>query len=202
MPLFKKSLAEKFVPKTVKFSKLYRSATQGGKLGGNILTDVKSSLRKSGYTDSQISKIITADQAVPVKQMKEIAGLLHKEKIFGFENDPDRAVKKFLNQERVKAQSIAHIRKEHILEAAEENLATMGTTSLNQRAIGPNSVKPGQASVLSRRHGVTAAYSISDQANASKTGSLLSRSGTTAIARPGVGQSGSIGLKSASKPKY
>jgi len=199
---FKQSPSERFTPKTIKFSKLYRSMTRGGKLGENILVDVKSSLRRSGYTDLQIANIITHDKPVPVKNMKEIVLTLNQAKIFGFEKDPVRAVKRYLNQERVKAQSIAHIRKEHILEAGAENLATAGTTSLNQKAIGPNNAKAGQASVLSRRHNINAAYSIAPNAGLEKTGSLIERSGSPAISRPGVGKSGSIGKGITIKPKF
>ncbi|MFA6526102.1 MAG: hypothetical protein WCT26_01660 [Candidatus Buchananbacteria bacterium] len=202
MPLFKKSAAEKFTPKKIQFSKYYKSTTQGGKLGDNILMDVKSSLRRSGYTDAQIARMITADEPLPVDKMKQIVSTLNKDRVYGFEKDPDQSVKKYLNKERVKAQTIAHIRKEHILEAAEENLASAGTTSLNQRAIGPNSSKAGQASVLSRRRGTAAAYSISGKSESTRTSSLTSRTGFTSISRPGVGKAGSIGGGISIKPKF
>lgn len=198
---FKKSAAERFTPKTIQFSKLYRSATQGGKLGDNILIDVKSTLKKSGYTDSQIARMITADKPLPVSQMSDIVAKLNQAKIFGFEKDPARTVKTYLNKERVKAQNIAGIRKEHILEAAEENLANVGTTSLNQRAIGPNSAKPGQASPPSKP-AKRASYSISDKSALQKMSSLTNRSGSTSIPRPGVGNAGSIGGGITIKPKF
>ena len=201
-PLFKPSQAEIFTPKTIQFSKLYKHMTQGGKLGDNVLINVKASLRRSGYTDDQIARIITHDKPVASSQMKQIATALNQARIFGFEKDPDLAVKRYLNKERVKAQSIARIRKEHILETAEENLAALGTTSLNRKAIGPNNAKAGEASVLSRRRGSSAAYSLSGRSSYEKTGSLTQRSGGTAISRPGVGRSGSSGSGVSIKPKF
>lgn len=198
---FKPSQSAKFTPTKIKFADFYKSATQGGKLGGNVLTTVKETMRKAGYTDVQIAKMITANEALPVARIKEIATHLSRGKVYGFDQDPDRAVKKFLNQERVKAQSIAAIRKEHILEAAEENLTDVGTTSLNQKAIGPNSYKQGQPSILSRKRESSAVYSISNRSGSTKTESFNSRSGSTSITRPGVGGGGSSGGISI-KPKF
>lgn len=170
-------------------------------MGDNILVNVKSALRRSGYTDSQIAEIITADKPAPVKQMKAIAETLSQKKVFGFEKNQERAIKKYLDRERVKAQSIAGIRKEHVLEAAEENLAKAGATSLNQKAIGPNSAAAGQASVLARRRGSAASYSLSGKSNDKKIESFNARSGSASIPRPGIGQTGSAGGISL-KPKF
>jgi len=202
LPFIKQSAIERFTPKQIRFSKLYKSNTKGGKLGDNILIDVKSNLRKSGFSDAEISRIITADKPAAVNRMKEVAGILSKAKIFGFENDPERDVKRFLNAERVKAQNIARIRKEQILEAAEENLAKAGTTSLNRKAIGPNSSKTGEASVMARRRNPSAAYSISDKSEVKKITSFGTRPSSGAIARPGMGGSGSTGGSVFIKPKF
>lgn len=91
---FKPSQSAKFTPTKIKFADFYKSATQGGKLGGNVLTTVKETMRKAGYTDVQIAKMITANEALPVARIKEIATHLSRGKVYGFDQDPDRAVKK------------------------------------------------------------------------------------------------------------
>lgn len=170
-------------------------------MGDNILVDVKTALAKSGYTDEQISRMITADAPVPVSRMKAIANTLSRERIYGFERDQNFAIQKYLDKEKVKRQNIARIKQEHILEATEENLAVLGTTSLNQKAIGPNTAKPGAASVLARRNR-TPAYSILNKSGNKKTGSLIDRSGNTSISRPGMGMAGATSGRINIKPKF
>jgi len=184
--IFQPTLAERFTPKEVKFSQLYKNNTQGGKLNKNILASAKTALRRSGYNAAQISKIITTDQPIPVKQLKQAAQVLNQAKIYGFEKDQDRAVKTLVNRERVKTQSIAGIRKEQIWEAAAANLAKLGTTSLNQRAIGPNTAQTDKSPINSKSR-QTAARSLSEKSGAAKTTSLIARTGNTSIVRPGSG---------------
>lgn len=201
MPLFKKSLAEKFTPTKIKLTDFYQSSNKGVKINDNVLSKAKTVLRSSGYTDSQIAKLVTANKPILISQAKDIIEKLNRGKVYGFERDPQRALKTFLNKERVKFQTIAGIRKEHIIEAAEENLSKVGTTSLNQRAIGPNSNKFEEGSVLSRRNNNSAIRSFGGK-NLTKTASLTSRPSTTTISRPGIGSGGSISRGITIKPKF
>ena len=138
MPLFKQSAAERFTPKEIKFSKLYQTNVKSRRaVGDSVLWQTKQALKKAGYDDKTISEVITQDKPASVSQMKEIATILNKSKIYGFEKDPVYAIKNYLNKERVKAQSIARIRREHILEMSEQELGGASVTTLNQKATGP-----------------------------------------------------------------
>jgi len=174
MSLFNKkpTATERFTPKTVKFSKLYQFNTEGGKFGGSLILQAGEALKKSGFTDSQIRDIIYKDKPVGVSDIKRIASIMNREKIYGFEKDPDYAVKKYLNKERVKAQSIAGIRKEHILEADNEDLTNYGVTSLNKQGVSPNAPKPGESSILYRRKESRAMRSLSGKNSSTPTSSL------------------------------
>lgn len=177
MPLFnsRPSATERFTPKTVKFSKLYRFNTEGGKFGGSLILQAGEALKKSGFTDDQIRDIIYKDKPVSVSDIKRIAGIMNRERIYGFEKDPDYAVKKYLNKERVKAQSIAGIRKEHILEAGTEDLANYGVTSLNKQGVSPNAPKPGESSILARKRSSQTVRSLSGKSGSSPISSLRGR---------------------------
>lgn len=202
MSLFNKkpTAVEKFTPKTVKLSKLYQFNTEGGKFDGSLIPNTDKALRKSGFTDSQIRNIIYKDQPVSVSDIKRIAGVLNKEKIYGFEKDPEYAIKRYLNKERVKAQSIASIRKEHILEAGMEDLDNYGVTSLNKRGISPNAPKPGESSILSRQRSSRAVTSISGKSSTPPTSSLRSRqtSGSLSPLSQGKKPAGGISFR----PKF
>ncbi|MFA5124441.1 MAG: hypothetical protein WC473_01255 [Patescibacteria group bacterium] len=139
MPFLQQSQAQKYTPKEIKFSKLYQTNIKSRRaVGESVLWKTKEALRNTGYDDPTIGKIITQDKPVSVSQMKEIAAVLNRAGVYGFEKNPSFAVKEYLNKERVKAQSIARVRREHILEMSEEELSKTGLTSLNQKAIGPH----------------------------------------------------------------
>lgn len=185
MPLFKPSQAERFTPTEIKFSKLYKTNVKSGRrVGESVLWQTKQALKTAGYDDSSISKIITEDKPVSVSQMKEIATILNKAKVYGFEKSPEFAVKEYLNKERVKAQSIARIRREHILEMSEQELGGPGVTSLNQKGTGPNAgekpemLRPRQEKATSLTTSGRVAFSLSSKAGgggflSGKTGSPL-----------------------------
>ncbi|MFA6593764.1 MAG: hypothetical protein WCT16_00755 [Candidatus Buchananbacteria bacterium] len=150
MPLLQQSQAQKYTPKEIKFSKLYQTNVKSRQaVGESVLWKTKEALRSAGYDDSAIGKIITQDQPVPVSKMKEIAVILNRAGVYGFEKNPAFIVKEYLTKERVKAQSIARIRREHVLEMSEEDLNKAGVISLNQKGIGPNAGK--KPSLLQRR---------------------------------------------------
>ena len=175
-PLFKQSLSQKFVPKTIKFSKLYQRNVDSKKTPGtSTLNNTKNALRQAGYTDSQILQIITKDTPVPVKQMREVAAILNKAQVYGFEKDPDFAVKQFLNKERIKAQNIAEIRREHILEMADEELEkNPATSSISQAGKGPN--MPGNKKITtSFNNKAKTSSSLSDKAGSKKIQSFTDK---------------------------
>lgn len=199
--LSKPSQKERFTPTTIKLAEFYKSSNKGIKLHDDVLIKVKDTLRKAGYSDLQIAQEITANKPVSIGRAKEIIGKLNEAGIFGFERAPDKSIKAYLNKERVKAQTIASIRKEHILEAAEENLAKIGTTSLNQKAIGPNNDQGRPASLFARRRHGSAVTSLTGK-ELTKTSSFTSKTGATNINRPGIGSGGSSGRGITIKPKF
>lgn len=199
--LSKPSLKERFTPTTIKLAEFYKSSNKGIKLQDNVLNKIKDTLRKSGISDAQIAQEITGNKPMSIGRAKEIIGKLNEAKIYGFERAPEKSIKTYLNKERVKAQTIASIRKEHILEAAEENLAKVGTTSLNQKAIGPSNSQGRPASIFGRRRHSSAVTSLTGK-ELTKTSSFTSKTGATNINRPGIGSGGSSGRGITIKPKF
>jgi len=197
----KPSLKERFTPKTIRLAKFYKSSNKGIKLQDHILDKIKYTLRKSGFSDEQIAKEITGNKPLSIGRAKEIIGKLNEAGIYGFERAADKSIKTYLNKERIKAQTIAGIRKKHILEAAEENLTKLGTTSLNQRAIGPNNSQGRPASIFGRRRHGSAVTSLAGKA-LTKTSSFTSKPAATNINRPGIGSGGSSGGGISIKPKF
>jgi len=120
MPMFGGNPAQSFVPKTVKFEQLYKTASKGQKLGASVLGQTKTALSKAGYEDKKISEIITKNTAVSIKDMKKVAEALNNAGVYGFKQSPTATINQYVAKERVKAQSIARIRKEHIKEAYNE----------------------------------------------------------------------------------
>lgn len=113
---------QRFAPKNIKFSNLYKFGTKGQSLSGSVLNQAKDALAKAGYDQDKITKIITKDTAVTSKQMAEIASHLNKSGVYGFHQSSKNLIQGYMNKERVKAQSIAMIRKEHIMEARQEDI--------------------------------------------------------------------------------
>ncbi|MFA6227877.1 MAG: hypothetical protein WC668_01690 [Patescibacteria group bacterium] len=189
MPFIQQSQAQKYTPKEIKFSKLYQANIKSRRaVGESVLWKTKEALRNAGYDDPAISKIITQDKPIPVSQMKEIAAVLNRAGVYGFEKNPTFAVKEYLNKERVKAQSIARVRREHILEMSEEDLGQAGVSSLNQKALGPHAGE--KPSFLQRQ-----------QAKAtSLTGSR--RIASSLSGKAGGGGFVSAGIPSSLKPKF
>lgn len=171
MPLFAPSQAQKFTPKEIKFSQLYKTGTGGGKPGYSVMSRAKEALAKAGYDEKKISQMITGDAKISVSQMKEVASLMNKSGIYGFQKSPSYLVQQFLTKERVKAQNIARIRREHIAEASQEDLGSYGTTSLNPQGRSPNTVK---ASSENKRSPIR---SLSGNSSSGAASSLSSRSG-------------------------
>ena len=142
------SPVQKFTPKTISFSQLYKTGTGSKKVGSSVLNKAKEVLAKAGYEDKKISQIITNDAKIPVKQMKEIAILMNKAKVYGFQKTPQYLIQQLLTKERVKAQNIARIKREHILEAIQEDLGSNNSTVslINPRAKNLNTTKPNNKS--------------------------------------------------------
>jgi hypothetical protein len=139
MPLFQQSLKQKFTPKSAKLINVYKSATGGKTMGASTVASAAKALQRAGFDEKKIRQVLYTNQELSVSEMKNVASALNKAGVYGFTKDPKRTVEQYLNKERVKAQSIAQIRKEHILEASQEELTSYGTTSLNQKGVGPNS---------------------------------------------------------------
>lgn len=201
--LFQKKLTlkEKYTPKVIQISKLYTANTKGGRISGHDIDRISRALKKSGFSDTDIRNTIYKDKPVTVVRMKEISEILNRNRVYGFEKSPETAIKAFLNKERVKAQTIAGIRKEHILEAAEENETSYGTTSLNPKGVSPNAPKPGEGSILRRRGQATnAVRSLSGKAGAQTVSSLSDRPKTNTLSPlRSTGKGGGI---ISSRPKF
>jgi hypothetical protein len=202
-PLFQKTEREKYTPTEIKFSKLYQKNVGNKKaLGDSVLISAKNALRQAGYTDNQIAKIITHDKPIPVRKMRQVAETMNQAQLFGFEKEPKWMIKTFLNKERVKAQSIARITKEHILEMSEDELGKVGVTTLSQKSQSPNAPKPGESSILDRSKGSQSAQSSLSGRKSSKP--LSSFGGRTAastgsLTRP-ISKGNGIGISI--KPRF
>ena len=123
------------------FGQLFAHNTGAGSAGASVISQAKEALAKAGLNDQEISAIISHDQPIAVGKMKNVAEALNRHGVFGFDKDPNYSINDFLNKERIKAQSIAGIRREHILEAMEEDLAEPSITSVSGRGISPNKPK-------------------------------------------------------------
>jgi hypothetical protein len=139
MSLFQQSATQKFTPKSIKLENLYKTTTGGKAMSASTVMSAAKALKQAGFEEKKIRQALYNNQELSVSEMKTVAGALNKAKVFGFTKDPKRVIEQHLNKERVKAQNIARIRSEHILEAGQEELTSYGNTSLNQKAIGPNS---------------------------------------------------------------
>jgi hypothetical protein len=160
--LGKKTLSERYTPTEIRLSKLYqRNMDTKKNIGSSVANSIKDALRRAGYEDEQIAKIVTHDKPQLIKQMREVANILNQAQIYGFKKDQEIAIKQFLNKERVKAQSIARIRKEHILEASEEGSPNYSATTLSQKSQSPNKPKPGEAAIPALQRTSSAARSLS-----------------------------------------
>lgn len=142
-PFFKPSNIAKYTPKTIRFSQLYAHNTGAKKkVGPSVLFQAKEALTKAGVNENDVFKIISHDKPISVSQMKAVAEVMNRSKIYGFEKDPKNAINDLLNKERIKAQSIAGIIKEHSMEAMTEDLPEISTTSLNPHGVSPNKALP------------------------------------------------------------
>ena len=178
-PFFRQSNIEKYTPKTLKFSQLYaHNVGVTGDVDNSVKSKAKNALAQAGISQDEITKIISHDQPISVSQMKAVAALLSGSKIYGFEKNQHLAIKDLLNKERVKAQSIANIRKEHIIEAMDEEMPAIGTTSLSGRDISPNKPLPKPKS--------RSTFNLGQQA-AKPTGSLSANAKTAGSSRPSSG---------------
>jgi hypothetical protein len=117
LPFTGKSNIVKFTPTKAKVSSLYKSVTKNSTMSASVKASAIKALQNAGYDSVKISKIMNKDEALPVAKLKQVARDLKAGKVYGFATkNPDIAVKQYLNKERLKSQSIARIRKEHMLE--------------------------------------------------------------------------------------
>ena len=125
MPFFAPNNIQKFTPTKAKVSDLYKSISKGSNMPDSVKASTIKALKAAGYDSTKISKIINSDEPLPVAKLKQVAKDFKTGKVPGFaDKDPNIVVKQYLNKQRVKAQSLAQIRKEHILEALAEDLNT------------------------------------------------------------------------------
>ena len=137
MPLFGSSGgSQRFTPKELKFSTLYKYGA-GGKLNGSIKDQAKSALTKAGFSQDKVSKIVTGDHGISASEMKKVAEALNKNRVYGFTKSPQALVKTYLTKERVKAQNIARVRRENMIEARKEDLG--GPNATGTKKIGGTS---------------------------------------------------------------
>ncbi|MFA6422394.1 MAG: hypothetical protein WCV92_03285 [Candidatus Buchananbacteria bacterium] len=160
MPLnFATGPKKNFTPKTVKFSDLYKFSSGNKGMSGTVLEQARETLAAAGYTSTQITKIITEDKSILAPQMKEIAGLMNQNKIYGFNQDGAILMKNYLNKQRIKAQNISRVQHEHMLEAMGEdldkgkpatslnNMGKKSSTSLNSLGQKPNTPSSGSTHI-------------------------------------------------------
>lgn|GEM_PF-1520155 len=167
--LGKKTLSERYTPSEIRLSKLYQGNMDTKKnIGPSVADTIKDALRQAGYDDEHIAKIVTYDKPQPIRQIREVANILNQAQIYGFRKDQEIAIKQFLNKERVKAQSIARIRREHILEMSEEGSPAYSATTLSQKSQSPNKPKPGEAAIPALQRATSTARSLSSK-SVSKT---------------------------------
>ena len=153
MPLFAQSMAQKFTPKEIKFSDIYKFGAKAKNLSGSVVTGAFETLKQNGFDESEINHIIRDDNHIPVLKMKKVVEILNRNNIYGFTQDPKILVQNYLTRERVKAQSIARIRKEHMLEQRQgtEEETSYGVTSLNNMQRAKSSLSDKPASTLSNK---------------------------------------------------
>ncbi|MEK7167876.1 MAG: hypothetical protein AAB791_02645, partial [Patescibacteria group bacterium] len=72
MPFFGGAPLKKFIPKTVKITDIYKKETGFKNLSPTARIQAKEALARVGYSDLQISKIITENQALSVSKAKEV----------------------------------------------------------------------------------------------------------------------------------
>jgi len=128
--LFRQTNIQKYTPKTIKLSQLYKFAAKTDQMSPALQETIQKTLSQAGYNKDEINKLIYKDKGLPKMKMQAIFKELNQNKVYGFSQDPNLIIKSYLNKERVKAQSIARIRKEQMLESRGENIATRSVTHL------------------------------------------------------------------------
>ncbi|MFA5029576.1 MAG: hypothetical protein WC518_02365 [Patescibacteria group bacterium] len=122
MPFLAQTSIQKFAPKKVKFTEVYKSVTKRSDLSSPMRKKIYEVLSKAGFDQNRASSIVHDDQPLTAVELKNIASLLNREKISGFEGDVKKAVHGYFRKEAVKQRNIAYVRKKNMLESLQENL--------------------------------------------------------------------------------
>ena len=128
--LFRPSNIQKYTPKTIKLSRLYKFTAQSEQISPSVQEAIQKTLSQAGYNKDEINNLIYKDQGLPKIEMQAIFQRLNQSKVYGFTKDPNLTIKGYLNKERIKAQSLARIRKDQMLEARGENIITRAASHL------------------------------------------------------------------------
>lgn len=133
MPFFGASPLKKFAPKTVRLADIYKQQTGLKNLSDTAKIQAKEALAKAGYGESQISKIITENQSIPVSKIKDVMSHLNRHKVSGFENSPRKSLETYIHKESVKKKNITERRKEYMLESMKHDFNQTKTAKPTRR---------------------------------------------------------------------
>jgi hypothetical protein len=199
MPLFQQTSRQRFTPKSAKLINVYKVSTGNKTMSASTVDSAAKALKQAGFNEKKIRQALYTNQELSVSELKNVASALNRAGVYGFTKDPKRTVEQYLNKERVKGQSIAQIRKEHIKEASQEELTSYGTTSLSQKGVSPNS-----GSQKEKKQ--TVVKSLSGQNSQGRTSSFGDKPATGSLSGLGRGTS-NLGSKAGGssvgfKPKF
>lgn len=116
MPIFRQNPLKKFTPKTAKFSDIYKKATNYNNFSTSAKDQIKSALKKTGYSDDKIRNIVY-DESLSAKELRQIMADLSQHNISRIKDiNADRVVQDHFHKEAVKKMNIARVRKERMME--------------------------------------------------------------------------------------
>ena len=132
---FVQSQTKKFTPKELKFSELYKHVSKGKELAGTAKVNAMKALASSGYSQSEISKIMSGN--LSSMKAKQVMAKLAKTDAAEFKGqDANRSVNAYLHKEAIKKKNIAGRRTELMQEALQEDIYQSKQTGKGAGRIG------------------------------------------------------------------
>ena len=113
---------QKFKPKTVKFSELYKHCTKFSELSEAAKKKIHAALSEAGFNHDKASQIIGSDQATTPSQLKQLIRPLSRKGVAGFVGRAETVVDKYLKVQAIKQRNLNRAVHENVMAARRENL--------------------------------------------------------------------------------
>lgn len=122
--LFGNDPNDRFRPKKVSFKEVYQHAAKRHTIDEHDHQRTQQALKAAGYSNDKIERLLQKHEAIPVAEMRKLAGHLQNAGVRGFDprQDMSKLVNDYVRGQMVKKRNIAYVRAEHVREAMRENL--------------------------------------------------------------------------------